>query len=88
MELRDNLIKSELYLFWSRYPNAKFGRSAIRIDMSCSMMEMDRVIKDMVRDGLLETYIQNGMTLYALTTNEEKRRIILEYSRHGYNFYS
>ena len=81
MELRDNLIKRELYLFWSRYPNVKFGRSAIKIAVACSMMEMDRALKAMVGDGLVETHIRNGVTLYSLTMNEEKRRPFLEFAR-------
>ena len=87
MERRDNLIKRELYLFWGRHPNAKFSGSAISIALDCSTVEMARMLRAMVDAGLVETHTQNGVTFYLLTKNEERRRQVIEFARHRYNWW-
>ena len=67
--------------------SAKFSKPIIKYGLDCNKRELEIVLQAMVEAGLVETHFQNGVTLYSLTTNEEKRRTILEFARHGYNFY-
>lgn len=87
MQPRDNLIKRDLYLFWGMHPSTKFSKPIISYVLDCNKRELEIVLQAMVEAGLVEKHIQNGVTLYPLTTNDEKRRIILEYVKHGYNWY-
>lgn len=88
MQPRDNFIERDLYLFWGMHPRAKFSKPIISYVLDCNKRELEILLQTMVEAGLVETNIQNGVTLYSLTTNEEKRRLIQEYARHGHNFYS
>ena len=79
-------VKKELFLFWGMHPNTKFSRNTISYALDYNKIELDSTLKDMVEAGFVEAHIQNGETLYSLTTNEEVRRPILEFARHGYNW--
>ena len=79
-------VKRELFLFWGMHPNAKFSKPIINYTLDCNKRELESELKAMVEAGLVEVYIQNGVTLYSLTTNEERRRPILEFARHNYDW--
>jgi len=87
MQPRDNLVKRDLYLFWGMHPNAKFSRPVISYVMDCNKKELDVVLQAMVEAGIVEMQVQNGMTLYSLTTNEGIRKTILEFARHSHDSY-
>jgi hypothetical protein len=84
MERGDNPIKRELYFFWGIHPNAKFSRPIIDFALDCNMRDLDSALEAMVTAGLLDTNIQNGVTIYSLTKNEERRRPILEFAKHSH----
>ena len=84
MERRDNLVERELYLFWGIHPNAVFSKSVIDFALDCSKSDLDGALQDMVAAHLLDANIQNGVTFYSLTKNEERRRPILEFARHNH----
>ena len=79
-------VKRELLLFWGMHPNAKFSKSIIIYILDCNKRELETVLQAMVEAGLVETHIQNGVALYSLTTNEERRRPILEFARRNYDW--
>ena len=83
--LKEN-VKRELFLFWGIHPSAKFSKPIISYALDCNKRELEIVLQAMVEGGLVETHIQNGVTLYSLTTNEKKRRTILEFARHNHNW--
>jgi len=86
MQIRDNQVERELYLFWGMHPSAKFSKPIISYVLDCNKRELEIVLQAMVEAGLVETHIQNGVTLYSLTTNEERRRPILEFARRNYDW--
>ena len=78
-------LKMELLAFWGRHPNAKFTRGAISCALDCKKLDMDRALKDLVERGLVDMHKHNGVTFYALTTNEERRRVALELAALGWD---
>jgi len=87
MEQRDNLLKRELYEFWGMHPNAKFSRPIISYALDCNKRELDSVLRAMVEIGLVETQVQNGVTMYSLTTNEDKRGSVMEFAKHNHYWF-
>jgi len=80
----DNRLKIELLAFWCRHPNAKFARSAIYCASDWDKLDMDRALQDMVEMGLVDTQAHNSLRLYWLTTNEERRRPVMELASLGW----
>jgi len=74
----NNRVKRELLAFWGIHPNAKFGRRAICYALDCGKLEADRALRALVEAGLIDTHMNNGLTLYSLTRDEAKRRMVLE----------
>jgi hypothetical protein len=74
----DNRVKMGLLLFWGCHPNAKFASNAICYALDCTKLEMDRGLKALVEAGLVDTHILNGVTFYSLTSNDERRRPVLD----------
>jgi len=71
-------VKRELLAFWGRHPNAKFSRYAICFALDCGKLEANSALRALVDAGLVDNHTNNGLTLYSLTENEEKRRLVLE----------
>ncbi len=78
-------VRKELLLFWGMHPNAKFSGFAICYAVDCNKLDTKRALKDMVEAGLLDTHIYNGVSLYSLTKNEERRRPVLELASLGWD---
>ncbi len=74
----DSRVKRELLLFWGMHPNARFDHRAVHYAVDYSKMETERALRTMVEEELLDKNICNGVTLYSLTTKEERRRAVLE----------
>lgn len=81
----NNQVKRELLLFWGMHPNAKFSRLAICCATDSNKLDVKTALGAMVEEGLLDAHIHNGVTLYSLTTNDEKRRPLLELATLGWN---
>jgi len=77
-EYGNNRVKRELLSFWGRHPEAKFSRYAICFALDCGKLEVEKALRAMVDGGLVDNHTNNGLTLYSLTKNEEKRRPVLE----------
>jgi len=80
-----NPVKREFLAFLGRHPDAKFSRRVIRYALDRSKLKVEGVLRAMVEEGLLDKHISNGVTLYSLTRNEEKRRPILELASLGWD---
>jgi len=76
----DEPLKMELLAFWGRHPNAKFNKLAIYHAQDSRKVDVCRALEDMVEAGLMDAHIYNGTPLYSLTTNEEKRRLVMKLS--------
>ncbi len=74
----DNRVKRGLLLFWGMHPSAKFDGKGICYALDYSKLDTERALSTMVEEGLLGKHTSNGVILYSLTTDEEKRRPILE----------
>ena len=71
-------IKRGLLFFWGMHPNARFDISIICYTVDCHKLDAERALKAMEEDGLVDKDMHNGVTLYSLTTNQERRRPVLE----------
>jgi hypothetical protein len=74
----DNRVKRELLLFWGMHPNARFDRRAVCYALDCNKLDAEMALGTMVDEGLLDKDTCNGVTLYLLTAEEERRRAVLE----------
>lgn len=81
----DNRVKRELLLFWGMHPNARFDRKTTCYALDCSKLDAEGTLRAMVEEGLLDTHIYNGVTLYSLTTNEDRRRPLLALAALGWD---
>lgn len=71
-------IRIELLDFWRRHPNARFAVGAISCALDCRRLETRRALVELVENGVVDTVFQNGLTLYFLTPDEARRRLVLE----------
>jgi len=74
----NNRMKRQLLAFLGRHPNAKFSRRVICCALDCSKLEAEGALRAMVEEGLLDEHTNNSVTLYSLTKNEGKSRLVLE----------
>lgn len=81
----NNRVKRELLNFWGRHPDARFSRYAICFALDCGKLEAEKALRAMVDAGLVDNHKNNGLTLYSLTKNEEKRRRVLELAAVGWD---
>lgn len=81
----NNRVKRELLTFLGMHPNAKFTRHVICYALDCGKLEVDRALKALVGAELVDTHVDNSLTLYSLTKNEEKHRPVLELAAMGWD---
>ncbi len=81
----DNQVKRELLYFWGRHSEAHFSSNVICRVLDCSKSKTEHLLQEMVEEGLLDNYVANNVTLYSLTTNQEKRRPIMELTALGWD---
>jgi hypothetical protein len=77
-EYGNNREKSQLLAFWGMHPNARFTRYVICYGLDLSKLEADIALRALVDAGVVDTHKHNGLTLYSLTKNEEKRQLVME----------
>ncbi len=80
----DNGVKRGLLLFWSSHPNARFDSKVICYALDRDRLDTEKALRTMVEEGLLDRSTCNGVTLYSLTTNEDRYRPILELATLGW----
>ena len=71
-------VRAGLLDFWRRHPNASFEAGAISCAFCCRGLPAGRALSELVHEGIVETEIRGGLTLYRLTSDNEKRRQVLE----------
>jgi len=77
-EQGDNRLKKELLAFSNRHPNGKFTASTISCALDYRKVEVKKALEEMVKTGLIDAYIESGLTLYSLTKDENKRELVLQ----------
>jgi hypothetical protein len=80
----DNWIKREFLFFWISHPNTKFSKKAIGYNLTSSNLDVEATLNTMVEEGLINKNISNGVALYSLTLNQERRRLITELANLGW----
>ena len=73
-------LKKELIAFWMRHPNGKFTASVISCVLECRRGEARVALDELVREGLIDTYIRESYTYYKLTDDESRRISLLKSS--------
>ena len=81
----DNWVKRELLLFWIMHPNTRFSRKAIGYSLTSSNLDLEGTLRTMVDEGLIDRHISNGVTLYSLTSNKERRQLIMKLADLGWH---
>jgi hypothetical protein len=81
----DNQVKRDLLAFLGRHPNAKFARYIICRVLDYGKLEVGRALRALVDARIVDDHTNNGLTLYSLTTDEEKRRPVLELAALGWD---
>ena len=81
----DSWVKRELLAFWGRHPNAKFSRRVLCYALDCNKLDMDKALKALIEARLVDTCIDHDVSLYSLTTSEERRRPVLELAALGWD---
>ena len=66
----DDLNSLELLLFFSRHPHARFNRTAVIHAVTTQTFDTGIALKRLTDKKIIVTYIENGITLYALTLEE------------------
>lgn len=74
----NNRVKRELLAFWGMHPEARFSSYVICFALDCGKLEMNRALREMLDAGLIDNHTHNGLSLYSLTKNEEKRQTVLK----------
>jgi len=69
-------LKKELLAFWNRHPNGGFLASIISSALDYRKIEVKKALEELVKTGLIDTYIQSSLTLYSLTKDENKRELV------------
>jgi hypothetical protein len=59
-------LKEKLLAFWSRHPNREFLASTISCALDYRKCEVKKALEELVKTGLIDTYLQSGFTLYKL----------------------
>lgn len=80
-------MKNDLLLFWGMHPNAKFAMATICHALDCSKLDVERVLEALTKAGLLDTEVHNDVTLFSLSMDEERRRLIMEYAAPGHSWW-
>lgn len=71
-------LKRELLAFWNRHPNGKFPVSTISCALDYRKIKVKKALEELVKTGLIDAYIESGLTLYSLTKDENKRELVLQ----------
>ncbi|HEY42259.1 MAG TPA: hypothetical protein G4O18_10475 [Dehalococcoidia bacterium] len=72
----DTRAKQELLLFWGLHPDARFSRLAVLSAMECSRLDVEKALKSMANDNLIDMRSDSGLITYSLTTNENIRQMV------------
>jgi hypothetical protein len=69
-----------LLRFFVVHPNGRFSKLAIThaVDDNSSQREIEKELKQLVSDGVLQTKVENDISFYLLTREDPVRQIILE----------
>jgi hypothetical protein len=76
--LDDDLNCLEVLLFFSRHPSARFNRIAVLHAATSKRFDTGLALKRLIDKKIVITYIENGVTLYALTKEEPIRSLAIE----------
>jgi hypothetical protein len=80
-----NRLKRDLMLFWGLHHNGKFDERTIGYALDYDTLDIERELQALVESGIIDKNIEEGVTLYSLTLDEEKRRPIVEWARPGHS---
>ncbi len=69
-EFSEDLCSLELLLYFSRHPHARFNRSAVLHATTTKKFDTDKALKTLIEKKIVVSFLENGITLYALTKNE------------------
>lgn len=75
----DSLVKWDLLQFFYRKPNMVSSAPKIASMIGRDLRKVERELKEMVAKGLLETYEESGVRVYALSTDTETRQLVEQF---------
>jgi hypothetical protein len=72
-------------LFWGLHCNGKFDDLTISYALDYPPQDIERELLALIETRVVDRYVEEGITLYSLTSDEEKRRPIVEWARPGHS---
>ena len=69
-EYGDDRCSLELLMFLGKHPHARFSRMAIAHSIDAQRLNIDRPLKQLITNGLIRMWVENGLPLYSLTEDE------------------
>jgi hypothetical protein len=77
-EIAEDLCSLELLLFFSRHPQARFNRTAVLHSINGKRFDAAISLNLLIDKKLVVTYLENGLTLYALTKEEPAHSLAVQ----------
>ena len=69
-EYGDDHCSLDILMFFGKHPHARFSRMAIAHSIDAQRLNIDRPLKQLITDGLVRMYVENGLAVYSLTEDE------------------
>jgi hypothetical protein len=68
-------------LFWGLHYSGKFDERTISYALDYNISDVEKELLTLIETGIIDKYDGEGVALYSLTLDEEKRRPIIEWAR-------
>jgi hypothetical protein len=77
-------LELNLLFFWSKYPNAKFTPGIIASAVGCGRRaDLQQALEKLVKSGLVERYIEMGLSFYSLTVDRSGQEYVVNLASHA-----
>jgi DNA-binding HxlR family transcriptional regulator len=71
----------ELLQFFGRYPHTRFSELAVVHALDGRKLYMERALKELTNQGLVNRCVENNVPLYWLTTDEPLHSLVLDLAK-------
>lgn len=71
-------LESAILSFWSRHPYTAFSQPVIMYALDSNKLDIQQALESLMSRGLLQRHTANGVAMYSLTADDERRSLVLE----------
>ncbi len=83
-ECANSRAKRELVLFWGMHPDDEFDSATLSYALDCGRTDAQQALHALVEAGLVDARVSDEKILYSLTTNRERRQVVVELATPGW----